>query len=151
MSAQATMFELTPIQQPTAPVLPIGNIEKPTPLASPVDQVRRAFAPARRLSAALGFILGGFVPVATFTLVHAAVATHPALWLLVAGGLLYSALSVFGWAQLTFESTAKALGFVLLTEGVLTFAPVLALSIAALLILVSINGISATVALQTRR
>lgn len=147
MASQSTLFELTP-REPESPAI---SQVRPTAHPSPVDQVRRAFAANRRLSAILGFILGGFVPVATFTLVHRDVLTHPLLWIMVAGGLLYSAVSVYVWAKQTFELTVKAAGFVLLTEGAVTFSHTLWLSLAGLLILVTINGICATVALQTRR
>jgi hypothetical protein len=151
MSSQATLFSLAPANTLSILPAPAPSITPTRPGVSPVDQVRRAFAPQRRLSAALGFILGGFVPVATFTIVHHEVATYPLLWILVAGGLLYSALSVYTWAKQTFTLTAKALGFVLLTEGAVTFAHTSWLSVAGLTILVTINGICATVALQTRR
>lgn len=145
MASQSMLFELS------APHTDVPVAHRATAGISPVDQVRKAFAPARRLSAVLGFILGGFVPVATFTLVHRDVLTHPALWVLVVGGLLYSAVSVYLWAKQTFEMTVKAIGFVLLTEGAVTFSHTLWLSLAGLLILITINGICATVALQTRR
>jgi hypothetical protein len=65
--------------------------------------------------------------------------------------LLRSVVSRRLSAKQTFTLTAKALGFVLLTEGAVTFAHTSWLSVAGLTILVTINGICATVALQTRR
>ena len=38
---------------------------------------------------------------------------------IVAGGLLYSAKTVYAWGKLAFHTAAKALGFVVLLEGVM--------------------------------
>lgn len=152
MSSQPTLFHLAPNTDTPTPTKPRRGAVAATPAPfSPVDQVRNAFAPTRKLSAFLGFVLGGFVPVATYTIVHREVSTHPALWAFVAGGLVYSATSVYGWAKQTFEAPVKALGFVVLAEGAVTFSHTSWLALVGLLILVSINGICATVALQTRR
>lgn len=132
-----------------APPRRIPRYKAPT-ASSVVDQTRTAFHPSRRLAAVLGFILGGFVPVATFTVTHCEVATHPALWLLVLGGLAYSSLSVYAWARQAFNAATKAAGFVLLLEGTMTFSGLLWLSACALLVLVTINGICAACALQRR-
>jgi hypothetical protein len=68
---------------------------------------------------------------------------------LVAGGLVYSAFSVFGWARQAFNHRLKALGFVVLLEGTLTFCSVVWLSLAGLAILMVLNGVTAAVTLQT--
>jgi hypothetical protein len=47
------------------------------------------------LATLAGAIIGGFVPAATYILAHYQAPETPLLWLLVAGGLLYSALTVF--------------------------------------------------------
>ncbi len=117
---------------------------------SAVEQVSQAFARGHRLSAVMGFVLGGFIPVATFTLVHHDVKDNQLLWVLIVGGLLYSAISVFRWAKTAFRMTAKAVGFVVLLEGVVTFAHTTWLPMAGLFILVAINGISAASALQAK-
>ncbi len=117
-------------------------------ISNPVDQARAAFSRGGRLSAFVGLILGGFVPLASYTLIHLEVATRPLLWILVCGGLIYSAISVYGWALQAFHYRLKALGFVILLEGTLTFCSVRWLSLAGLAILMVINGLSAAVMLQ---
>jgi hypothetical protein len=116
-----------------------------------IEQVRRAFLPGARLAGFTGLVIGGFVPMATWTLVHYEVESIPALWLLVAGGLLYSALTVFQWGLAAFGNRYKAAGFCLLLEGILSFGHVLALSLSALAVLVFINAVSAACALQVRK
>ena len=116
-----------------------------------IHQVRRAFSPGARLAGFIGLVIGGFIPVATWTVVHFEVSARRALWLLVAGGLLYSALTVFQWAQAAFGNRWKALGFCVLLEGILTFGQNRALSLAALTVLVFINAVSAACALQVRK
>ncbi len=115
-----------------------------------VEQMQRAFAPGHRLSGLMGLVLGGFVPVAVYSLVHVEVATHPQFWVMVVGGLAYSAITVFTWARQAFHLTLKALGFVLLLEGAVTFSTQQWLGLAGLVILVVINGVSAAVALQAK-
>jgi VIT1/CCC1 family predicted Fe2+/Mn2+ transporter len=112
-----------------------------------VDQVKTAMKPQNRLATGAGFVLGGFVPVASFVLAHTEVRAEQPLWaqmpaLLVLAGLVYSAKTVFDWARIAFKHPAKALGFVVLTEGVMTFSHTAALSFAALFILITINGIA---------
>ena len=112
-----------------------------------VDQVREAFRRQNRLATGAGFILGGFVPVASFILAHYEVRPDAPLYsqvptLLVLAGLVYSAKTVFDWARVAFRHPAKALGFVVLTEGVMTFSHTPALAYAALTLLVVINGVA---------
>ena len=112
-----------------------------------VHEVKIAAHKSNRIPLIVGMILGAFVPSATFELVHYEVAENPMLWLLVAGGLIYSAMTVFAWAKVAFKHPAKSLGFCVLVEGVLTFSHSAYLSGAALAILVSINAIAAGCAL----
>ena len=116
-----------------------------------IGQVRQSFKPGAKLAGFTGLVIGGFVPVATWSLVHYEVSDVPALWLLVSGGLLYSALTVYGWGLAAFGNKAKAAGFCLLLEGILTFAHIRALSLTALAVLVFINAVSAACALQVRK
>lgn len=118
----------------------------PAPLGI-VDQVRAAGARRNRWSMACGAILGGFVPVASYVVAHYEAPERPALIALVVGGLAYSALSVYGFARLAFGSAVKALGFVLLLEGVMVFSGIPALGLASLVLLVGINAISTGVRL----
>lgn len=122
------------------------------PPASPpelgiVDQVRAACARRNRWPMACGAILGGFVPVASYVVAHYEAPERHALIALVVGGLAYSALSVYGFARLAFGSAVKALGFVLLLEGVMVFSGIPALGLASLVLLVGINAISTGVRL----
>jgi hypothetical protein len=112
-----------------------------------VDQARVAFQGDNRLPTAMGFILGGFAPIATFATAHhqynPAVAWYAQVaTVMVLGGLLFSAITVYKWARLAFSMPAKAVGFVLAVEGVMTFSTMPALSFAALALLVCINGIA---------
>lgn len=107
-----------------------------------LDQVAVATKPANRLASFLGGILGGFVPAASYVVAHMEVGDHPAKWALVAGGMIYSALTVFQWSRIAFKNAAKAFGFVVLLEGVAIFAGTLALSLSALSLLVAINALA---------
>lgn len=109
-----------------------------------VDQFRMATQKQNRWATAAGFLIGGFVPSATFFLVHYGVATSAWLWIIVAGGLLFSAKTVFEWGCVAFQNGWKAFGFCLLVEGVMTFSPanLLYLSIAGLGMLSLINGVA---------
>jgi len=112
-----------------------------------VAQVRMAFQRQQLLATLLGGLLGGFVPAATFTVAHQEVLAtvplrHQPLALLVLGGLVYSAKTVYAWGRMAFASGAKALGFTLLIEGVMTCSSVEWLSYAALAYLIAINAIA---------
>lgn len=109
-----------------------------------VDQFRMATLRQNRLATGAGFLIGGFVPAATFFLVHFGVAQNQYLWAIVAGGLLFSAKTVYEWGRVAFQSPWKALGFCVLVEGVMTFSPdgLMALSAAGLLMLVVVNGVA---------
>lgn len=112
-----------------------------------VQQVREALKRRNRLAAALGFLLGGFVPVASFVVAHGELDAARSLWLqpgtaLVLGGLLFSAKTVYSWSKLAFGESSKALGFVVLLEGVMILAKTGWLGAAALGLLVGINGVA---------
>lgn len=112
-----------------------------------VEQVKAAGQKQNRLAVAAGFILGGFVPSASFVLAHYEIKPTEPLWMqmptvLVVAGLIYSAKTVFDWACIAFRQPLKALGFVVLVEGVMTFSKTAALSYVALALLVCINGIA---------
>lgn len=116
-----------------------------------VAMVRQAAKRDNRLATAIGALFGGFVPIASFALVHGELGSD---WYLdpksalVAGGLLYSAKTVVQWAQLAFRDKAKAIGFAVLVEGVMTFSATSWLSYAALALLVSINAVATGVTLS---
>ena len=54
---------------------------------SVVDQLRRAFSPGHRLGALIGAAIGGFVPTASYVIVHYEAVADKWLWVLVAGAL----------------------------------------------------------------
>jgi len=112
-----------------------------------VEQVRLALKPTNRLATLLGFLLGGFVPLASFVVAHHEVDSARALYTqlssyLVLGGLMYSFPTVYGWAKMAVGSPLKACGFVILLEGIMVASSNHLLSIAALTYLMVINGIA---------
>ena len=107
-----------------------------------LDQVAQATRAHNRLGFAVGALLGGFIPTASYTICHLECSQQPLLWVLVIAGFAYSALTVYQWSTIAFKHWAKALGFVILMEGVIFFSSTQWLSIAALFVLVSINAVS---------
>jgi hypothetical protein len=105
---------------------------------------------------ALGYPLGALVSIISFVMIKFAIAYHMQwLFFLVAGGLLFSLITVFQWGKIAFGKvgwigTAKSLGFVLLVEGSMTaccFVPSawgMATSILCLALLAFINGTATT-------
>jgi hypothetical protein len=134
--------------EPQAPIVP-DQEPKPKVLLGLVEQVRRSVRKENRLSTLVGFVLGGFVPLASWTVAHYEVST---LWslqaLFVLGGLVYSAKTVYEWGTLAFENVWKSLGFVVLTEGIMVMSTTGWLNIAALSYLVAINGLATGVRLS---
>lgn len=113
-----------------------------------VQQVKRACVKRNRLATLIGFLLGGFVPVAIYVISHreagalAWTAASAGPWSLIAGGLLYSAQTVYQWAKLAFQNAAKSLGFCVLIEGVMVTSHTHWLALAALCYLIVINGVA---------
>jgi len=107
-----------------------------------VDMVRSASHKRNRVAMVAGFILGGWVPMVTYLVSHIHVQDLPMLWLLVAGGLTYSAMTVFSWAKIAFRHPLKALGFVVLLEGAMTFVPDGWIGLPSLGLLILINGLA---------
>lgn len=131
------------------PPPPAVEPEEPQPTPPPAPP-HVYFALGQRARALLGFGLGAFVPLASYMEIHFEVGHHPQLWFLVAGALAYSAISVYTWAVEAFHYQLKALGFVVLLEGTMTFCSILWLSLAGLAILMILNAITAAVTLQAR-
>lgn len=139
---------------PAAPPEPRA-VREPRPPAEPippgslgvVDQVRLALRPRSRLAFGIGLLLGAFVPLATFVISHTELDLQRPLWgqlpaLFVAGGLLFSAVTMYGWGKLAFLQRAKALGFVLLLEGTMVTSHTRWLALGALCYLCAINGVA---------
>jgi hypothetical protein len=127
-------------------------VSPPRPKRAPrqlgiLDEVRLALHPRNRAAAYLGAALGGGVPVATFWLAHHELDRGLVVWGLVAGGLLFSALTVTRWAASAFGSAPKALGFTVLLEGVLLYSHTAWLATAALIYLIFINAVATGVRL----
>lgn len=71
----------------------------------------------QRLATVVGSIVGAVVPVLVYRIAHHHAGDTPALWLIVAGGLLFSASSVYGWGMKLFAGQwYKAGGFTVLVE-----------------------------------
>jgi hypothetical protein len=131
----------------------------PSHRPGPIAQLRHAAESP--LALILGAALGGLVPASTFVVAHVGelvrvegggvvlASWHPG-WLLVLGGLLFSGKTVYAWTRAAFEDRAKALGFVVLVEGVLLLSPSPALSYVALAYLVAINALGTGAALALR-
>ncbi len=144
-----------PAVTPPAPAPEPRAVREPRPPAEPippgslgvVDQVRLALRPRSRLAFGIGLLLGAFVPLATFVISHTELDLARPLWgqlpaLFVAGGLLFSAVTMYGWGKLAFLQRAKALGFVLLLEGTMVTSHTHWLALGALCYLCAINGVA---------
>ena len=107
-----------------------------------VDMVKRAGHKKNRIAMVAGFVAGGWIPIVTYLVSHFHVEAQPQLWLLVSGGLTYSAMTVFSWAKIAFRHPLKALGFVVLLEGAMTFVPDGWIGLPSLGLLVLINGLA---------
>jgi hypothetical protein len=123
--------------RPPRPRLPLGVVE----------QVRLSLRRGSRLAFALGVLLGGFVPIATYVIAHTELQLQRPLYLqpaaaFVAGGLLFSAVTMYNWGKLAFMQRAKALGFVVLLEGTMVTAQTPWLALTALAYLATINGVA---------
>ena len=108
-----------------------------------VGQIKLAFG--NPLPLLIGALIGALVPVATYTVGHAELAA--AGWAsvpgaIVIGGCLFSAITVYKWGRRAFDSALKALGFVVLSEGVMTFSQTPWLSLLMLSFLVAINAVA---------
>jgi uncharacterized membrane protein (UPF0136 family) len=105
-----------------------------------IGQVRVALK--NPVALVLGALLGGFVPVATYFVAHGEAQGFSLATVLVLGGLVYSAKTVWAWGRLAFGCVWKATGFVLLVEGVMVTSKTPGLAVAALCYLVAINAIA---------
>ena len=113
-----------------------------------VEQVALAFSRANLLATIVGCIFGGFVPAAGFEVSHFEVPVLSgfrfAIALMIcAGALVVSSRTIYAWALLAFADRPKAIGFVILAEGVMTFSTNYWLSVSALALIVLVNGIAA--------
>lgn len=108
-----------------------------------VGQIKLAFA--NPLPLLIGALIGALVPIATYTVGHAELdatgwASVPGA--IVVGGCVFSAITVYKWGRRAFDSAFKALGFVVLSEGVMTFSHTPWLSVLMLGFLAVINAVA---------
>jgi hypothetical protein len=108
-----------------------------------VGQIKLAFS--NPLPLLIGALIGALVPIATYTVGHAELdasgwASVPGA--IVVGGCVFSAITVYKWGRRAFDSAFKALGFVVLSEGVMTFSHTPWLSILMLAFLMAINAVA---------
>jgi len=120
-------------------------VRKPAPKKGVVESVRKSLKKENRLATSIGAVLGGFVPASCFVLAHLEIAKE--FWYdpktaLVIGGLVFSAKTVYQWGKMAFRDGSKALGFVLLIEGVMIFSGTTWLAHLALALLVGINAVA---------
>lgn len=113
-----------------------------------IDKVRFAFERESRLALLFGIACAGIVPIAVFVTVHSCIDYGRALYLqpsayFAAGGLVFSALTMYLWGVEAFGLRLKAAGWVLLLEGVMVTSTVHWLAYVTLALLASVNGIAA--------
>jgi hypothetical protein len=116
-----------------------------------IEQVEISFRWHNKLAILGGFLFGAIPPIATFTVAHEAVKPGTIGELagqfasyFVLGGLAYSSITVYQWKLMAVRNRYKAFGFVLLTEGVMTFINIPWLCYLALFQLVVINWVANT-------
>ena len=111
----------------------------------PVEQLRIAFG--NPLSMLLGGVFGGAVPIASYFVAHQERGEMPTLqwigqWVLVAGALVFSSKTVVQWGLQVWGDWWKAVGFVVLAEGVMVAVPIEWLSQTMLVGLTVINTLA---------
>jgi hypothetical protein len=122
---------------------------------STMAKIRTALARRNLLATVIGAIKGGAIPFGTFTLFHLEMHNDPwqAKGLIVLGGLVYSAKTVFGWCKQVFRKedgapdTLKALGWCVGIEGFMTCSDTFWLNCAALALLILVNAVATGVSL----
>jgi hypothetical protein len=131
-----------------------GTSAKKSKQLTIVQLVIRMFKPGGRIAACIGVPTGGCIPVFTFCIAHLVLPFYRELsssiwgtvagvlmWGMVGGGLACSAPKVYKWFLAAYGSKFEAVGAVICLELVMTFAPDVRLSAAALAVLVFINGV----------
>lgn len=91
-----------------------------------------------------GILLGGAIPFVVFAIVHHELAPVP-LWrqplsYVAAGGLFFSAVSVYQWGAKAFGSRTLAVGFVACLEGAMVLSQSPTVAYVCLAYLVAINA-----------
>lgn len=115
---------------------PIANIPQTSPILHQVKSLKRSW-----IATIIGGIIGGVVPALVYDIAHHQVQGNRALWLIVAGGLVFSATNVFKWSFLASQNYYIAIGFTVLMESSLTFTQGWT-SKTSLGVLIGVNAIS---------
>lgn len=97
----------------------------------------------RTIGQCIAAIAAGFIPVASYVLVHKEAPHSFVMWTLVLAALGFSAPTLAQWASKWAKSTVKAWGFTVLLEGVMILSTTEILSLVGAAILVAINCHSA--------
>ena len=132
------------IPKAKAPVRKTGRVKLLSVRAadSVIDQTRIAFS-VSAIGACVGILIGSAVPLTTFMIAHHEWKEWWSIYsFLVFGGLIFSAKTVFAWGKDAFRDSYKALGFILLIEGVMVFSNIHWINLLSLSILIGINAIS---------
>jgi len=108
-----------------------------------ISQIKLAFS--NPLPLIIGALIGALVPLATYTVGHRELGSEG--WasvpgMIVIGGCLFSAITVYKWGERAFGCAVKAAGFVVLSEGVMTFSQTFWLSLIVLGFLIAINAVA---------
>lgn len=119
-----------------------------------IEQIRVACSREHRLATIIGALIGAIVPLATFVLAHYEVSLRLDLsgspdvrGLIVLGGLVFSMRTVIEWGRMALGSSAKAIAFAVLLEGVMVLSSHTWLAVIALVYLAGINAIATGVTL----
>lgn len=98
--------------------------------------------PEHPLAAAVGGVVGGWIPYVSIRYSHelGAFDWRDWHWVAVLGALVFSAITVFEWMSACFENTLKAVGFTVVTETVMICSHDPWLHWPALAILILINA-----------
>jgi hypothetical protein len=108
-----------------------------------IGQIKLAFSTP--LPLIIGALIGALVPLATYTVGHrelAAAGWTSVAGAIVVGGCLFSAITVYKWGERAFGNALKAIGFVVLSEGVMTFSTTPWLSMLVLGFMIAINAVA---------
>jgi hypothetical protein len=130
-----------------------GTSVKKSKRLTTVQLVIRMFKPGGRIAAVLGLLTGGCIPAITFCVAHRVLPLYHELsftylgmvgvfmWVVVVGGQACSSLKVYKWFLAAYGGRIEAVGAMICLELVMTFAPDVRLSAAALAVLVFVNGV----------
>jgi hypothetical protein len=118
------------------------NLISARSIDSVIDQTRVAFS-VSVIGSMVGIVLGGSIPLICYTIAHHEWTEWLSVYtLLVCGGLIFSAKTVFGWGKAAFRDSYKALGFILLVEGTMVFSSIRWINLLCLAILIGVNAVS---------